>query len=173
MSYHFAVPLVDESELAETRATLGPALPRLLGYFREDGPRSIARIKAALDADDAAAIVAPADTLKSEARQFGCQRLGGMAEAIEMAARRCVEARDPPTQLAAQIAMLPQCFAETLALLEARLPPISDAAPALPTGLSPTETARPGAPDATPGARPRLFGRRMIHRADRPKPVAL
>lgn len=162
MSYHSAVPLVDESELAETRATLGAALPRILGYFREDGPRSIARIEAALDADDAAAIVAPADTLKSEARQFGCQRLGDIAEAIEMAARRCVESRDAPTQLAAQIAMLPDCFTETLALLEARMPPVPDAAPALPTGPAPAETTRSIVPGPALGARPRLFGRRII-----------
>jgi len=154
MSHHYAVPLVNDRELTEARAALGAALPRILRYFGEDSPRSVARIEEALAAGDAAMMVLPAHLLKGEARQLGCRRLADIAEAIETTAQRCLETHDVPGDAAAEVAMLRACLDATLAALEARVPA---------TSARPTEraiAAGPIAPGAAPGARVRLFGRR-------------
>lgn len=147
MSYYYALPLVDEAELANARLMLGAGLARILGYFQEDGVKSIAHIEQAMQAGNPAALVIPAHTLKGESRQFGAKRLGDLAEAIEHAGRRCVEQRCAPSEVAGEVAMLRICFTETLTLLRA-------AAPAAPQ--TPQPVARPvGFP-----AGPRTFGRR-------------
>ncbi|HWJ69320.1 MAG TPA: Hpt domain-containing protein [Sphingobium sp.] len=154
MSHFHAVPLVDDDELAAARATLGAALPRIMGYLLEDGPQSIARIEEALSIGDAAMMVRPAHMLKGEARQLGCRRLGDLAETIEHMARRCVDMHEMPTAGATDIAMLRDCFDESLAMLQARIP----ASPAIP----PIHAAPARRAVGTPanGARVRLFGRR-------------
>lgn len=133
--------LVNWSELARTRSELGAAFPRILGYFREDGIKSIQQIEQAFRARDAAALVRPAHTLKGESAQFGAYRLTMMSEAIEMTARRCVETRTGPDELIEMVVALRRCFDETVSLID------RDAAPA---------AAR----------RPAVFGRR----ADTPAP---
>lgn len=160
MSHYYAIPLVDEADLAQARAALGSDLTRILGYFREDGAKSIVQIEEALAAGDAATMVRPAHTLKGEARQFGCLRLGDIAEAIEKTARRCVEQHGEPTQVAAEIAMLRGCFIDSLAMLDngASQTPIFSAG----TAAAPIGTTRP-APFAPPTLRPRVFGRRTGH----------
>ncbi|OJY66905.1 MAG: histidine phosphotransferase [Sphingobium sp. 66-54] len=159
MSHYYAIPLVDEAELAQARAALGADLTRILGYFREDGAKSIVQVEEALAAGDAATMVRPAHTLKGESRQFGCRRLGDIAEAIEMTARRCVEQHSAPDEVAAEVAMLRGCFTESIALLD------GNAAPAPTFTNSPVLTrpvpTRPAAP--APGLRPRVFGRRTSH----------
>jgi len=156
MSHYYAVPLVDEAELAEARAALGADFTRILGYFREDGAKSIVQIEEALAAGDAATMVRPAHTLKGESRQFGCRRLGDLAEAIEMTARRCVEQHSAPEEVAAEVAMLRGCFTESLALLDGN----TAQAPTFTGSPVPTRPAstRPVAPAS--GLRPRVFGRR-------------
>lgn len=158
MSHYYAIPLVDEAELAQARATLGADLTRILSYFREDGAKSIVQIEEALTAGDAATLVRPAHTLKGESRQFGCRRLGDIAEAIEMTARRCVEQHSAPGDVAAEVAMLRGCFTESLALLDSEAPqtPVFISSPVLTRQLPP----RPVAP--APGLQPRVFGRRTI-----------
>ncbi|HZV17685.1 MAG TPA: Hpt domain-containing protein [Sphingobium sp.] len=160
MSHYYAVPLVDEAELAEARMTLSTDLGRILGYFREDGVKAIIQIEEALAANDAAMMVRPAHTLKGDSRQFGCQRLGDIAEAIEMTARRCVEQHSPPSEVAVEVAMLRGCFIESLALLDdAEAPaPAFTSNPAA-TRPAPTRTVSPG---SAPGLRPRVFGRRTL-----------
>ena len=157
MSHYYAIPLVDEADLAQARAALGTDLTRILGYFREDGAKSIVQIEEALAAGDATTMVRPAHTLKGEARQFGCQRLGDIAEAIEKTARRCVEQHGDPTGVASEIAMLRGCFIDSLAMLDHGAPQ----APAFSAGTAParTGTTRP-APIAPLTPRPRVFGRR-------------
>src|SRR3546814_11549641 len=76
--------LVDWDEFRAARTQLGAAFVRILGYFREDGVKSVAAIEEALRARDARGLVMPAHTLKSEARQFGAEKLGERAEAVEM-----------------------------------------------------------------------------------------
>ena len=64
-------PIIDWDMFAKTRGELGPGFVRILGYFREDGVKSVATIEAAMRAGNAGALVLPAHTLKSEARMFG------------------------------------------------------------------------------------------------------
>ena len=155
MSYYYALPLVDEAQLVEARRMLGGDMLRILGYFQEDGAKSIGQIEQAMATEQAAAMVIPAHTLKGESRQFGAQRLGDLAEAIEMAARRCVEQRCAPAEVAAEVAMLRNCFQETLTALGVTGPALAlrpyPATPPTPTPLRPA---------ATLTLAPRTFGRR-------------
>src|SRR3546814_10782947 len=50
---------------------LGASFVRILGYFHEDGVKSVAAIEAAMRRADSAALVLPAHTLKGESHQFG------------------------------------------------------------------------------------------------------
>ncbi|WP_022681378.1 Hpt domain-containing protein [Sphingobium bisphenolivorans] len=117
MSYQEA-ELVNWTDLAKSRAELGSAFLRILGYFREDGVKAITAIEDAIRASNAIALVTPAHTLKGESAQFGAYRLSSMAETIEMVARRCVETREGPDELIEVVVALRPCFTETLALLE-------------------------------------------------------
>ena len=96
---HQETDLVNWTEFTRTRNELGAAFPRILGYFREDGVKSIQAIEQAFRARNAVALVTPAHTLKGESAQFGAYRLSAMAEEIEMVARRCVETREQPDEL--------------------------------------------------------------------------
>ena len=118
------LPLIDWDVFAKTRAELGPGFVRILGYFREDGVKSVATIEAAMRAGNAGALVLPAHTLKSEARMFGADPLGDAAEEIEFTARRCVEAQRFPDEIVAQVVELRRLFDETNALMERELNPL-------------------------------------------------
>src|SRR3546814_2400357 len=110
--------LVNWTEFAQVRRELGAGFVRILGYFREDGIKSVSAIEDAIRRRNAPALVIPAHTLKGEARQFGAERLSLMAEEIEMNARRCVEHHESPEELIEKgVALRPQ-FDETLQLLE-------------------------------------------------------
>jgi HPt (histidine-containing phosphotransfer) domain-containing protein len=115
--------LIDWAVLARARGELGMGFVRILGYFREDGVKSVAAIEAAMRAQNAAALVIPAHTLKGEARQFGAEPLGELAEKIETVARDCVESHDTPDQAMADVAALRGLFGRTLAILEAEANP--------------------------------------------------
>nr|WP_256869090.1 Hpt domain-containing protein [Sphingobium lactosutens] len=117
--------MVDWTEFSRTRSELGTAFLRILGYFREDGVKSIHAIEEAFRARNAAALVTPAHTLKGESAQFGAHRLRGMAEEIEMAARRCVEMREGPEELIETVVALRPCFTETMALLDRDANPLA------------------------------------------------
>ncbi len=110
--------LVDWAAFAQTKAELGGAFVRILGYFREDGIKSVSAIEAAMRAQNAGALVIPAHTLKGEARQFGATPLAALAEKIELIARDCVEAHDTPEDALEDVVALRPLFASTLALLE-------------------------------------------------------
>jgi len=115
--------LIDWAVFARARGELGTGFVRILGYFREDGVKSVAAIETAMRAQNAAALVIPAHTLKGEARQFGAEPLGELAEKIETVARDCVESRDTPDQAMADVAALRGLFGRTLAILEAEANP--------------------------------------------------
>ena len=55
--------LIDWSRFARIRAELGADFVRILGYFREDGEKSVARIEEAMHRRDAAAFVLPDRTM--------------------------------------------------------------------------------------------------------------
>lgn len=122
--------LIDWNVFTRARAELGAGFVRILGYFREDGVKSVAAIEAAMRAQNAAGMVIPAHTLKGEARQFGAEPLGAMAERIEIIARDCVENRDTPDQALADIVALRALFDTTLSMLERESNPLVERRPA-------------------------------------------
>jgi histidine phosphotransfer protein HptB len=122
--------VVDWSTFASVRAELGAGFVRILGYFREDGEKSVAKIEAAMLAKDAAAMVIPAHTMKSEARQFGAVPLAMLAEEIETSARRGVESRLFPDEILPQVAQLRPLYRQTITQLEERANPLQQRRPA-------------------------------------------
>ena len=121
--------LVDLAVLSQAREELGAGFVRMLSYFREDGRKSVAAIEEAMRGANAAALVLPAHTLKGESLQFGAQPLAELAETIEMAARRCVELQETPTELLGDVVRLKPLFEATLALFERATNPIVDRRP--------------------------------------------
>ncbi|HMJ93286.1 MAG TPA: Hpt domain-containing protein [Allosphingosinicella sp.] len=122
--------IVDWEAFSRTRTELGAGFVRILGYFREDGEKSVAKIEDAMQRGDAAALVIPAHTMKSEARQFGAEPLGALAEEIEMGARRAVEMRVPPDDLIPQAARLRPLYSRTMELFERETNPLAQRRPA-------------------------------------------
>ncbi len=117
-------PIIDWEMFQQARAELGADFIRILGYFREDGTKSVDAIEAAMRARAAVPLVIPAHTLKGEARQFGAEALADLAEDIEAEARKCVEWRQSPDNLIPEIVKLRPLFAETLAAFDAETNPL-------------------------------------------------
>ena len=132
--------LVDWTAFAKARAELGGGFVRILGYFREDGVKSVAAIEEAMRRQNAAALVIPAHTLKGESRQFGAEPLGALAEQIETVARDCVEHHHTPDEALELVVQLRPLFTETLALLEREANPVVERRPA-PGGFGRRPTA--------------------------------
>jgi histidine phosphotransfer protein HptB len=116
--------LINWKANAETRSLLGAGFVRILGYFREDGMKSVAAIEQAFRDLDSARLVMPAHTLKGEAWQFGAEKLAELAEEIEIAARHYVEIRQDPSDMVRQVAGLRVLFEQTLAALDAEVSPL-------------------------------------------------
>ncbi len=127
---HGAGALVNWATFSHARAELGSEFVRILGYFRDDGVKSLAAIEEAMRAQSAVALVRPAHTLKGESLQFGAEPLGLLAEHIEHTARRCVELQQTPDELIGSVVELRPLFEQTLAVLNretmpAAAPPIA------------------------------------------------
>lgn len=116
--------LVDWDLFVRSRAELGAGFARILSYFREDGEKAVEKIEAAMHSRNASGLVLPAHTMKSEARQFGAEPLGALAEEIEMVARRAIEGRFFPDELTPQVARLRPLYMRTMAALEAEANPL-------------------------------------------------
>ncbi|NJS13750.1 MAG: Hpt domain-containing protein [Sphingopyxis sp.] len=116
--------LIDWDEYRASRAQLGSAFVRILGYFREDGTKSVLAIEAAMRDGDARGLVIPAHTLKGESRQFGAEQLANVAEDIETFARRCVEMRVSPEEYLPKVVGLRSLFNATLDALERESNPL-------------------------------------------------
>jgi HPt (histidine-containing phosphotransfer) domain-containing protein len=110
--------IVDWGKFSQMRAELGANFVRILGYFREDGEKSVAKIEDAMNRRDAAALVLPAHTMKAEARQFGAEPLAALAEEVEFAGRRALESRLFPDEILPHVAQLRPLYLETITLLE-------------------------------------------------------
>ena len=121
--------LVDKAAFNRARAEIGPQIVRIVGYFREDGVKSVAAIAEALRAGDAAAIVRPAHTLKGDSRQLGAEQLGDLCEIIENIGRDCVETRERPDQALEHVIKLQPMFEATLAILERESNPLVERRP--------------------------------------------
>ena len=121
--------LVDWAAFSRARSELGGNFIRILGYFREDGEKSVARIEEAMHARNAAALVLPAHTMKSESRQFGAMPLAAIPERIEEAARLAVENRMFPDDILPQVARLRPLYAETMSLFDRESNPLAQRRP--------------------------------------------
>ena len=121
--------LVDWTAFQAARSELGAGFVRILGYFREDGIKSVAAIEDAMRGGNAAALVLPAHTLKGESRQFGAEPLAILAESIEHIARQCVETRDAPEEALEEVVKLRPCFEATLTMLEREANPLVERRP--------------------------------------------
>ena len=120
---------VDWAIFSRTRSELGAGFVRILGYFEEDGEKAVARIEDAMHRRDTAALVLPAHTLKTEARQFGAEPLGKLSEEIEFAARRAVEMRLFPDDLLPSVARLRPLYAHTMELFKRETNPLQQRRP--------------------------------------------
>jgi histidine phosphotransfer protein HptB len=119
-----AETIIDWSRFSDARAELGADFVRILGYFREDGTKSVAAIEAAMRARSAVQLVIPAHTLKGEAGQFGAEALADLAEEIETIARNSVEWRTEPDEALPHVVKLRALFSETLESLERESNPL-------------------------------------------------
>ena len=125
-----AASLIDWNAFNQARAELGSDFVRILGYFKEDGAKSLNAIEEAMRNKSSAALVLPAHTLKGEARQFGAEPLAAIAEQIEMTARRCVELHTTPDELIPEVVKLRPMFETTLQLFDRETNPLMERRPA-------------------------------------------
>lgn len=116
--------IVDWERFAQARAQLGGKLVRVVGYFRDDGKKSVEAIEAALRTRNAINIIGPADLLKTDAMQIGALTVAELAEDIEFGARDCVEWHQSPDSLIATVMQLRGVFEESLAQLEREVNPL-------------------------------------------------
>lgn len=137
-------PLIDWDIYKQAREELGGAFVRILGYFREDGTKSVAVIENAMRDGNAAALVIPAHTLKGDALQFGAERLGALAEKIEFFARHCVETQQTPEEYVQEVVALRPLFEETLAELERDTNPLVQRKGPVELGRNPLDSATGG-----------------------------
>ena len=84
------IPIVDERVLNEVKESTGDDI----GFVRElvetylaDAPAQLDAMTAAIEADDAEALVRPSHTLKSSSATVGAMRLSSVARELEMAGR--------------------------------------------------------------------------------------
>ncbi|MFD1613072.1 Hpt domain-containing protein [Sphingomonas tabacisoli] len=124
-----ASPLIDWNAFNQARAELGSDFLRILGYFKEDGAKSLDAIEEAMRNKSSAALVRPAHTLKGEARQFGAELLAVIAEEIEVVARRCVELHTTPDELIPQVVKLRPMFEDTLQMFDRETNPLMERRP--------------------------------------------
>ena len=116
--------IIDWVAFQTSRQELGADFIRILGYFREDGTKSVQALETAVRANNAIAMVVPAHTLKGEARQFGAEALGDLAEIIEEHARHCIEWHHQPDGAIQHVAKLRPLFNETMAQFEKETNPL-------------------------------------------------
>ena len=121
--------IVDWAYFEKSRAQLGPGFIRILGYYREDGEKSVARIEQAMHEQNTVALVIPAHTLKGESRQFGADPLAKVAERIEDVARSCIETHRFPDELVPDVVELRRMFNLTVDLFDKATNPLMTRAP--------------------------------------------
>jgi len=83
-------PILDEGVLAELMESTGGDIGfvrELIETYLADTPVQLDAMSAAVEADDADALVRPAHTLKSSSATIGAMRLSAVARELEMAGR--------------------------------------------------------------------------------------
>ena len=116
--------IVDWVYFEKTRAELGSDFIRILGYYHEDGAKSVAQIEAAMREHNTVALVIPAHTLKGESRQFGANVVAEIAEKIENAARSSVESHSFPDELIPDVVELRRLFNMTIEMFDQAVNPL-------------------------------------------------
>jgi len=116
--------IVDWMYFEKSRAELGPGFIRILGYFREDGEKSVAKIEQAMHEHNSVDLVIPAHTLKGESRQFGAEPLAEVAERIENVARSCIETHRFPDELIPDVVELRRMFNLTVEMFDKATNPL-------------------------------------------------
>jgi HPt (histidine-containing phosphotransfer) domain-containing protein len=84
------VPVLDERILTEVLETTGDDsafVRELVQTYLADTPTQLQAMTAAVESDDADALVRPAHTLKSSSATVGAMRLSSIARELEMAGR--------------------------------------------------------------------------------------
>lgn len=87
---HADQPILDVAVLTELLESTGDDVEfvrDLLDTYLAETPEHMAAIRQALEADDAAALVRPAHTLKSSSATLGAMRLSAIGRDLEMAGR--------------------------------------------------------------------------------------
>lgn len=123
------VELVDWVYFERSRNELGLGFIKILGYYREDGAKSVAAIEQAMRERNTVALVIPAHTLKGESRQFGAEPLADVAEKIENVARSCIETHRFPDELVPDVVELRRMFDRTVELFDRAVNPLRSRAP--------------------------------------------
>lgn len=106
---------MDWNRFEQARASLGANFFRVLNYFRDDGGKAVTAIENAMRANDATAMISPADLLKSEAIELGALGIAELAEEIEVQARDCLEWHQSPETLVEDVVQLRAMFNQTVA----------------------------------------------------------
>jgi histidine phosphotransfer protein HptB len=116
--------IVDWERFAQARATLGVNFLRVIGYFSDDGAKSVAAIEDALRTRNAIGMIGPADLLKSDAMQIGALSVAEIAEDIEFGARDCVEWRQSPEILLEPVMQLRALFEDSVQQFDKEVNPL-------------------------------------------------
>lgn len=116
--------IIDWVHFERSRGELGPGFIKILGYFREDGAKSVFAIEQAMHDQNTVALVIPAHTLKGESRQFGANQLSDIAEHIETTARRCIETHRFPDELVPDVVQLRKLWSQTIEAFDKAVNPL-------------------------------------------------
>jgi histidine phosphotransfer protein HptB len=116
--------VIDWARFAQARSQLGSNFVRVIGYFREDGAKSVSAIEEGMRALNPIAMVGPADLLKMDAMQIGALSVAELAEDVEYAARDCVEWQQSPETLLGNVMQLRAVLEETLEQLDREVNPL-------------------------------------------------
>jgi HPt (histidine-containing phosphotransfer) domain-containing protein len=116
--------MIDWVHFEKCRNELGPGFIRILGYYREDGAKSLAAIDQAMREQNSVALVIPAHTLKGESRQFGAEQVAKVAEKIETTARYSIEQHRFPDELVPDVVELRRMWNLTIDALDKAVNPL-------------------------------------------------
>jgi histidine phosphotransfer protein HptB len=116
--------IIDWARFAQARTQLGSNFVRVIGYFREDGIKSVTAIEDAMRALNAVSMIGPADLLKMDAMQIGALSVAELAEDLEFAARDCVEWHQSPDTMLEQVLQLRITLEATLEQLDREVNPL-------------------------------------------------
>jgi histidine phosphotransfer protein HptB len=116
--------VIDWARFAQARSQLGSNFVRVIGYFKEDGVKSVTAIEDGMRALNPIAMVGPADLLKMDAMQIGALSVAELAEDVEFAARDCVEWHQSPESLIENVIQLRVALEGTLEQLDREVSPL-------------------------------------------------